>query len=102
VRQILWELQIIGTAAGDVSLDLFGLVHGATEYQVLVTFTKWAPTRRSGGGTGNFQCYFNWLMPRHDRLRGILHDRYIGPSVAESKGRAGFSYDPLRPSIRAK
>jgi hypothetical protein len=49
--QLLWELQIGGTGPRDVSLYFFGLVHGATEYQVLVTFTKGALTRHAGVGS---------------------------------------------------
>jgi hypothetical protein len=58
VRQSLWELQIGGTAAGDVGLDFFGLVHGATEYQVLVTFTKGALCAPSGHSFGTFSLLF--------------------------------------------
>ena len=49
-----------GAGAGDVDFrDFFGLVHGATEYQVLVTFTK---------GTGKglddaSRLYWNGVFP---------------------------------------
>ncbi|HEY1978484.1 MAG TPA: hypothetical protein VGH13_00230, partial [Xanthobacteraceae bacterium] len=52
-----------------------------------VTFTKGALARLAGTGLDVFKCCFKWLTPRHSRVRGILHDRYIGPLVLESKGK---------------
>jgi hypothetical protein len=45
-----------GAGAGDViGCHCLGLVHGATEYQVLVTFTKGTGTRGAGfGGVESF------------------------------------------------
>jgi hypothetical protein len=52
-----------------------------------MTFTKGTPGRRADDDPDIFSLYFNWLMPQQSRARGILHDRYIGPIMQDSKAK---------------